>query len=89
MSFDKMDTTELCVNTIRTLSADMVTRANSGHPGAPLGCAAIAYSLFGRVMNYDPTDPEWPDRDRFILSAGHASALLYSMLHLAGYDMPL
>jgi transketolase len=84
-----MDTTELCVNTIRTLSADMVTRANSGHPGAPLGCAAIAYSLFGRVMNYDPTDPEWPDRDRFILSAGHASALLYSTLHLAGYDMPL
>ncbi|MHC4788599.1 MAG: transketolase family protein, partial [Planctomycetota bacterium] len=89
MALEDMDLDTLCINTIRTLSIDMVHRANSGHPGAPLGCAAIAYALWTRVMKYDPSDPAWPDRDRFLLSAGHASALLYSMLHLSGYDLPM
>ena len=106
-----------CVNTVRVLSADVVERANSGHPGAPMGCAPIAHVLFSRVMRYDAKDPKWVrarphlrvsarvlarrtlnappsalaqfNRDRFVLSNGHASALLYSMLHLSGYDMPM
>ena len=83
--------TELkCVRTIRCLSADMVQAANSGHPGAPMGCAAIAHTLFGHVMNFNPENPNWWARDRFVLSNGHACALLYSMLHLTGYkDMSL
>ncbi|MFO7958304.1 MAG: transketolase [Candidatus Brocadiia bacterium] len=89
MSLEDMDLQELCINTIRTLSIDAVHAANSGHPGAPLGCAAIAYTLWSRFLKYNPDEPDWPDRDRFVLSAGHASALLYSMLHLAGYDLPL
>jgi len=77
-------TDALCVNAIRTLSMDAVQQANSGHPGAPMGLAAVAYTLFNRVMTYDPADPLWPNRDRFVLSNGHASMLLYSVLHLSG-----
>ena len=80
---------QLCVNTIRTLSIDAIQKANSGHPGAPMGLAPVAYVLWNRIMRYSPTSPRWPNRDRFVLSAGHASMLLYSMLHLTGYDLPL
>ena len=77
------------INTIRTLSMDAVQAANSGHPGAPMGAAAMAYVLWTRHLRHNPADPAWPDRDRFVLSAGHASMLLYSLLHLTGYDLPL
>ncbi len=80
---------QLVVTTIRTLSIDAVQRANSGHPGAPMGLAPVAWMLFGHHLRYDPLDPEWPNRDRFVLSAGHASALLYSLLHLTGYAVSL
>jgi transketolase len=79
----------LCVDTIRTLSMDAVQKANSGHPGTPMALAPVAYALFTRVMRHAPHDPEWPDRDRFVLSAGHASMLLYSTLYLTGYDVSL
>lgn len=75
---------QLCINTIRTLSMDAVQKANSGHPGAPMGLAPAAYVLWQQFLRYDPQDPHWPNRDRFILSNGHASMLLYSLLHLAG-----
>ena len=74
----------LCINTIRTLAIDAVQQANSGHPGAPMGLAPVAYSLWQEVLRYDPEDPLWPNRDRFVLSAGHASMLLYATLYLAG-----
>ena len=77
------------INTLRFLSADMVQKANSGHPGLPMGCAAIAFTLWTRHLRYNPQNPSWPDRDRFILSGGHGSALLYSLLHLSGYALPL
>ena len=77
------------INTIRTLAMDAVQAANSGHPGAPMGAAAMAYVLWTRHLRHNPADPAWPDRDRFVLSAGHASMLLYSLLHLTGYDLPL
>ena len=80
---------QLSVNTIRALAIDTVQKANSGHPGLPLGAAPIGYSLFARTMRHNPANPHWPDRDRFVLSAGHGSALLYSLLHLTGYDLPL
>jgi len=80
---------ELCVNTIRTLSMDAVQKANSGHPGAPMALAPLAYVLYTRVMKHSPGNPEWFDRDRFILSAGHASMLLYSTLYLTGYGLEL
>lgn len=80
---------ELCVNTIRALAIDSVERANSGHPGAPMGLAPSAYVLWTRHLKHNPHDPGWPDRDRFVLSAGHASALLYSLLHLTGYELEL
>jgi transketolase len=80
---------ELCVNTIRTLSIDAVQKANSGHPGAPMGLAPLAYLLYTRVMKHNPANADWADRDRFILSAGHASMLLYSMLYLTGYPLTL
>jgi transketolase len=80
---------ELCVDTIRTLSMDAVQKANSGHPGTPMALAPLAYVLYTRVMRHAPHDPEWPDRDRFVLSCGHASMLLYSSLYLAGYDVSL
>ena len=79
----------LAINTIRFLSADMVQQANSGHPGAPMGAAAMAYALWQYHLKHNPADPKWFNRDRFILSAGHASALLYSLLHLTGYDLSL
>ena len=75
---------QLCINTIRTLSIDAVQQANSGHPGAPMGLAPVVYSLWQSFLRYDPANPLWPNRDRFVLSAGHASMLLYSTLHLAG-----
>jgi len=79
----------LCVNTLRTLSIDEVQKANSGHPGLPLGAASMAYVLWDHFLKHNPKDPLWPDRDRFVLSAGHGSALLYSLLHLTGYDLPM
>ncbi len=82
-------TTEHCINTVRTLSADVVEKANSGHPGAPMGCAAIAHVLFGEEMNFSPQNPKWHNRDRFVISNGHGCALLYSMLHLTGYKVSL
>src|SRR5947208_4157070 len=80
---------QLGVDTIRTLSMDAVQKANSGHPGLPMGMAPAAYVLYAKVMDHDPSDPDWPDRDRFLLSAGHGSMLLYSVLHLSGYALPL
>jgi len=80
---------QLCVNAIRMLSVDAVEKAKSGHPGAPMGLAPTAYLLWTRFMKYNPRNPSWPDRDRFVLSAGHGSMLLYSMLYLTGYDVPL
>lgn len=77
------------VNTIRTLAVDMIQKANSGHPGLPMGAAPMAYVLWKNHLKIDPSDPKWFDRDRFVLSAGHGSALLYSMLHLAGYDVTM
>ncbi len=79
----------LAINTIRTLSMDAVQKANSGHPGMPMGAAAMAYVLWTRFMRHNPKNPQWPNRDRFILSAGHGSALLYSLLHLTGYDLSM
>src|SRR5215211_6294161 len=83
------DVDRACIDTIRTLSIDAVQAANSGHPGAPLSLAPAAYVLFSRIMRHNPADPGWSDRDRFVLSAGHASMLLYASLHLSGYDLPL
>jgi transketolase len=75
---------ELCVTTIRTLAMDAVQAANSGHPGTPMALAPVAYTLWQQFLRFDPDDPIWPNRDRFVLSAGHASTLLYALLHLAG-----
>jgi len=83
------DLTALSVNAIRFLAVDAVEKAKSGHPGMPLGMAPLAYLLFREVMRHNPLDPSWPDRDRFVLSAGHGSMLLYAVLHLTGYDLPL
>jgi transketolase len=80
---------QLCINTIRFLSADAVQQANSGHPGMPMGMADTAYVLWTQFLKHNPVNPAWADRDRFVLSAGHGSMLLYSMLHLTGYDLPL
>ncbi|MEJ2447074.1 MAG: hypothetical protein P8Y37_03945 [Anaerolineales bacterium] len=79
----------LAVNTIRFLAADAVQKANSGHPGLPMGTAALAYTLWTRHLNHNPANPHWPDRDRFVLSGGHGSMLLYALLHLTGYDLSL
>ena len=81
--------TELSINTIRFLSVDAVQKANSGHPGLPMGAAPMAYVLWKKFMKHNPQNPDWYDRDRFVLSAGHGSMLIYSMLHLTGYDLPL
>src|SRR5205814_2980460 len=75
---------QVCIDTIRTLSMDAVQAANSGHPGAPMALAPVAYCLWQQFLRFDPADPIWPNRDRFVLSAGHASMLLYSLLHLTG-----
>ena len=77
------------INTIRTLAMDAVQKARSGHPGMPMGTAAMAYVLWTRFLRHNPVNPAWPDRDRFVLSAGHGSMLLYGLLHLTGYDLPL
>src|SRR6185295_15699949 len=77
------------VHTIQMLAVDGVEKANSGHPGTPMALAAITFEIFTRHLRYDPAEPRWLDRDRFVLSCGHASMLLYGVLHLAGYDLPL
>jgi len=83
------DQDQLCINTIRMLSIDAVQKANSGHPGAPMGAALMAYVLWDRHLKHNPANPKWPDRDRFVLSAGHASMLLYSLQYLYGYPITL
>ena len=83
--FDQNDS--LAIASIRTLSIDAIEKANSGHPGMPMGAAPMAYTLWSRYMNHNPKNPEWFNRDRFVLSAGHGSMLLYSLLHLSGYDL--
>jgi transketolase len=80
---------DLCINTIRFLAVDAVQKANSGHPGLPMGAAAMAYVLWTRFLRHNPANPRWPDRDRFVLSAGHGSMLLYALLHLSGYDLSM
>ena len=80
---------QLCVNTIRTLAIDGVQKAGCGHPGMPMGMAEVAYVLWTQFLHHNPKNPDWFNRDRFVLSAGHGSMLLYSMLHLTGYDLPL
>jgi len=86
---EEKDLEKLCVDTIRTLAMDGVQKANSGHPGAPIGLAPLAYVLWTRFLKHNPCNPEWHNRDRFVLSGGHASMLVYSLLHLTGYDLPL
>src|SRR5437588_8423883 len=83
------DVSSRAIDTMRTLAIDAVGKAQSGHPGTPMALAPLAYVLWTRVMKYVPGDPRWADRDRFVLSAGHASMLLYAALHLAGYDLSL
>ena len=80
---------DLCVNSLRCLAVDMVEAANSGHPGLPLGAAPMAYLLWDRFLRHNPKNPNWFNRDRFVLSAGHGSALLYALLHVTGYELPL
>jgi transketolase len=80
---------ELCINTLRFLAVDMVQKANSGHPGLPMGSASMAYALWDRSLKFNPRDPDWLNRDRFVLSAGHGCALLYALLHVTGFDLPL
>ena len=80
---------DVAINTIRGLAIDMVEEANSGHPGLPLGAAPIAYTLFTKYLKHNPKNPKWYDRDRFILSAGHGSALLYALLYLCGYGLTI
>ncbi len=87
MTDPKLD--DLCINTMRFLAVDAVQQAKSGHPGAPMGAAPLAYVLWDRFLKHNPGDPQWPDRDRFLLSPGHASAMLYALLHLTGYDLPM
>ena len=88
-TIDSRKLDELCINTIRLLSADAVQRAESGHPGLPMGAAPMAYVLWQRHLRHNPEDPDWPNRDRFVLSAGHGSMLLYSLLYLTGYDLTM
>ena len=83
------DLPTLAINTLRTLAIDAIQKANSGHPGLPMGAAPMAYTLWQRHLRHDPRDPQWFDRDRFVLSAGHGSMLLYGLLHLSGYDLPM
>ena len=89
MASSSADLSRLCVNTIRMLAADGVQQANSGHPGMPMGCADLAHVLWARHLRFDPQEPRWLGRDRFVLSAGHGSMLLYSLLHLAGFDLTI
>src|SRR5580765_2099635 len=85
----KIDIDQLCINTIRTLSLDAVQKAESGHPGLPLGMAPAAYVLWTKFLRHNPKNPKWFGRDRFLLSAGHGSMLIYSLLHLTGYDLSM
>ena len=85
----KPDLDQLCINTIRFLAADAVQKANSGHPGMPMGAASMAYVLWTKFLKHNPQNPTWMNRDRFILSAGHGSMLLYSLLYLTGYDISI
>ncbi len=89
MSLQKNELQQKCVNTIRLLAVDAVQKANSGHPGMPMGCAPIAHLLYSKILKHNPANPKWINRDRFILSAGHGSMLIYSALHLAGYDLSM
>ncbi|MEO1289790.1 MAG: transketolase, partial [Chloroflexota bacterium] len=89
MTAPATDLQQLAINTIRTLSIDAIQAANSGHPGLPMGAAAMAYTLWQKHLRHNPTNPQWHNRDRFVLSAGHGSMLIYSLLHLTGYDLPL
>jgi len=89
MTEDRTSLDRTCINTIRMLAVDMIERAHSGHPGLPLGAAPMAYVLWTRILRHHPENPAWLDRDRFVLSAGHGSALLYALLHVTGYDLPL
>src|SRR5512140_251274 len=92
MEIEQMDAevdTNVCANAIRALAMDAVQAANSGHPGMPMGMAEIAVALWTKHLRHNPADPHWPNRDRFVLSNGHGSMLLYALLHLTGYDLPL
>ena len=86
---NRADIDLLSINTIRTLTMDAVQAAASGHPGAPMGMAPAAYVLWTRTLKHNPQNPQWPNRDRFVLSGGHASMLIYSLLYLTGYDVTL
>src|SRR5512135_3609189 len=88
-TLDSMPVDWLCINTVRTLAMDAVQQANSGHPGTPMALAPAAYVLWSKFLRHNPGNPHWFNRDRFVLSAGHASMLLYALLHLCGYDLPL
>src|SRR5512143_794153 len=87
-TLDQAQSAEI-VDTIKFLAVDAVEKANSGHPGMPMGAADMAFVLWSRFLRYDPAAPDWPDRDRFVLSAGHGCMLQYGLLHLAGYDLPM
>jgi transketolase len=87
VSVPSAETDRLAVDTLRFLAADMVQAAGCGHPGMPMGAAPMAWTLWSRHLRHDPADPAWADRDRFVLSAGHGSALLYGLLHIFGYDL--
>jgi transketolase len=89
MNIDKSRLDQLCIDTMRTLAMDAVQKANSGHPGTPMALAPVAYVLYDRFIRYNPQNPDWPNRDRFVLSAGHASMLLYGILHITGYEVTL
>jgi transketolase len=89
MSTQPANLDQLCIDTLRFLSVDAVEKAESGHPGLPVGAAPMAYALWDGFLRHNPADPHWPDRDRFVLSAGHGSFLLYSLLHMTGYDLTL
>lgn len=84
---EKID--QLAITTIRTLSIDAIEKANSGHPGLPMGAAPMAYTLWTQYLHHNPSNPQWFNRDRFVLSAGHGSMLLYSLLHLSGYGLTI
>ena len=86
-SSDDLD--QVCINAMRILAMDAVQQANSGHPGLPMGAAPMAYVLWTRYLRHNPANPSWPNRDRFVLSAGHGSMLLYSLLYLTDYDLPM
>ena len=89
MSVTQKSIDQLSIDTIRTLAIDAIEKAKSGHPGMPMGAAPMGYQLFARTMKHNPSNPSWINRDRFVLSAGHGSMLLYALLHLSGYDLPL